>query len=52
MADEGFVEVADRNVKEFDIVPLFYDANDVPPEIINRENLFIALIRAHDASGI
>ena len=52
MADETFVEVAERNVKEFDIVPLFYDANEVPPEIINRENMYIGLIRAHDSSGI
>lgn len=52
MADETFVSVAERNVKEFNIVPLFYDANDVPPEKINRENMFIALVRAHDSSGI
>ena len=52
MADETFVAVAERNIREFDIVPLFYDANDVPPEIINRENMYIGLIRAHDSSGI
>lgn len=52
MADETFISVAERNVAEFDVVPLFYDANEVPPELINRDNMFIALIRAHDSSGI
>lgn len=47
-----FVNVAKRNIKEHDIVPLFYDANEVPPEIISRESIYIGLIRAHDSSGI
>lgn len=35
-----------------DVVPLFYDANKAPPEIITRETLFNGLKRAHDYSGI
>ena len=52
VVNEIFVAVAERNIAEHDIVPLFYDANEVPPEIISRENIFIGLVRAHDSSGI
>lgn len=50
--DPTLISVAKRNIKEHDIVPLFYDANDVPPEQITQENLYIGLVRAHNASGI
>ena len=46
------VSAAERNLKQLDIVPLFYDANKAPPEIISWETLFIGLKRAHDYSGI
>ena len=46
------ISVAERNLKNHDIVPLYYAANDAPKEIVNRENIYIGLKRAHDCSGI
>ena len=51
VADPLFVEVAERNIKRFDVVPLFYDANKADPEIIDNEAMFRALKRAHDYSA-
>jgi len=47
-----FVEVAERNIKKFDIVPLFYDAEMAIAEPISNESLFKGLKRAHDYSNI
>jgi hypothetical protein len=52
VANKTIIAVAKRNIEEHHIVPLFYDANEVPPELINRETLFRGLVRAHDSSGI
>ena len=46
-----FVEIADRNIKEFDVVPLFYDANKAPYEEVTQEAMYKALKRAHDYSA-
>ena len=46
-----FVEIAERNIKEFDVVPLFYDAEKAPADIITKESMFQALKRAHDYSA-
>ena len=47
-----FVEIAERNIKEFDIVPLFYDAEKANAEPISYESLFNGLKRAHEYSDI
>ena len=52
VVDPLIVEIADRNVKRYDVVPLFYDANKADPEIISKEGQFHGLKRAHDCSGI
>jgi len=52
IVDPLFVEVAERNVKEFDIVPLFYDAEKAKAEPISNESLFEGLKRAHEYSNI
>ena len=52
VVDPILISVAERNLKEFDVVPLFYDANKAHPEIINREAIFKAIKQAHDCSGI
>ena len=52
MTEEPIVSAAERNLEQLDIVPLFYDANKAPPEIISWETLYIGLKRAHDYSGI
>lgn len=46
------VEIAERNIKKYDVVPLFYDANKAAPETISKEGQFHGLKRAHDCSGI
>ena len=47
-----FVEIAERNVKKFDVVPLFYDAEKAKAEPISNESLFNGLKRAHEYSNI
>ncbi|MBP5423896.1 MAG: hypothetical protein J6Y78_15800 [Paludibacteraceae bacterium] len=46
-----FVEIAERNIKKYDVVPLFYDAEKAPADMINNESMFNALKRAHDYSA-
>ena len=52
IADPVIVTVAERNIKEFDVVPLYYDANKASPEIISNAALYHGLIRAHKFSNI
>ena len=52
VVDPVLVRVAERNVKEFDVIPLFYDANKAPPEKITKESLYKGLKRAHEYSDI
>lgn len=47
-----FVKVAERNVKEYDIVPLFYEAEKAKAEPITNESLYRGLLRAHEYSNI
>lgn len=51
VADPLFVKVAERNVQKYDVVPLFYDADTAPAEIVTLESMFTALRRAHDYSA-
>lgn len=51
VADPLFVSIAERNVKKYDVVPLFYDADKAPAEIVTKETMFNALKRAHDYSA-
>ena len=51
VADPLFVEIAERNVKKYDVVPLFYDADKAPAETINYKTMFHALKRAHEYSA-
>ena len=46
------VKVAERNLKEFDVIPLFYDANKAPAEQLSKRTLFEGLKRAHQFSNI
>lgn len=46
-----FVEVAERNVQKFDIIPLFYDADKADPEELNNMTIFNGLKRAHEFSN-
>ena len=52
VVDSLFVDIAERNVKTFDIVPLFYDAEKAHAEPITKESLYEGLKRAHEYSNI
>ena len=52
VTEPSIISAAKRNMKEMDIVPLFYDANKAPPEILTWETIYTGLKRAHDYSGI
>ena len=52
IVDPLFVEIAERNVKEFDIVPLFYEAEKAKAEPISNDSLYRGLLRAHEYSNI
>lgn len=52
IVDPLFVEVAQRNVQKYDIVPLFYDAEKANAEPITKESIFNGLKRAHEYSNI
>ena len=51
VAEPLFVEIAERNIKKYDVVPLFYDANKADPEIVNYYTMYNALKRAHNFSA-
>ena len=46
------VECAEREIKQFDIVPLFYDAEKAPKSKVTQEEYFNGLKRAHEFSFI
>ena len=52
VVEEVIVNVAERNVQEFDVVPLFYDADKAPSELISKQSQFNGLKRAHEYSNI
>lgn len=52
VVDPTIIEVAERNLKEYDVIPLFYDAAKASPEQISKEALFKGLKRAHLYSNI
>ena len=52
VTDPSVLSAAKRNLEKLDVVPLFYDANFAPPEILSAEMMFVSLKRAHDSSGI
>lgn len=52
VSDRILIDNAKRNIQEYDIVPLFYDATKAASEQISLETLFHGVKRAHDYSGI
>ena len=52
VVDPTIVSVAERNLKEFDVIPLFYDATKAHAEQINKHTIFNGLKRAHEFSNI
>ena len=51
VADPLFVSIAERNIKKYDVIPLFYDADTADAEKISFEAMYRALKRAHDFSA-
>lgn len=52
ICEKVLINAALRNMKEFDVQTLFYDAGKANAEIITRESLYEGVKRAHDYSGI
>ena len=52
VVDPIIIQVAKRNIKQYDIIPLFYDANKAAPEMVSKESQFHGLMRAHEYSNI
>ena len=52
VSEPVIIAAAERNIKKFDIVPLFYDPNKAAAEQISRESQFNGLKRAHQFSNI
>ena len=44
--------MAERNIKKFDIVPLYYEMKKAKPSEITNENLYDGLIRAFTGGNI
>lgn len=52
IVDPLFVDIAERNVKAFDIVPLFYEAEKANAVPLSNETIYEGLKRAHEYSNI
>lgn len=52
VVDPTIVNVAERNIKKYDVIPLFYDANKAEPEMMSKSAQFHGLKRAHEFSNI
>lgn len=52
VADETLINIAERNVKKYDIVPLYYDMKKAEPSFITDENIYNSLVRAFTGGNI
>lgn len=52
VADETIIDVAERNIKKFDIVPLYYNMRKAQPSILNNQNIYNGLSEAFTGSNI
>ena len=46
------VEIAERNIEKYDVIPLYYDAAKADSEALTKESIFNGLKRAHKFSNI
>lgn len=49
--DKKLIEVAERNMRNDNIVPLYYEMEKAEPQIINNDNIFNSLKAAFDTNG-
>ena len=52
VADEYFIEIVDRNMKNYNAVPLYYEMKKAKPEILNPENIWHGLNAAFSGANI
>ena len=52
VADKTIIDVAKRNIKKFDIVPLYYDMKKAEPVILNNESIYHGLNAAFVGGNI
>lgn len=51
-ADENIIAAAERTIRQYDIVPLYYLGLKAKPEIITKEVLAKTIIRSQEGSNI
>lgn len=52
VANETIINAAERIIKKYNIVPLYYEMSKAPASIINNEELFQGLILAYTGGNI
>lgn len=52
VSDNTIIDVAERNIKKFDIVPLYYNMAKAKPTILNSENIYHGLNAAFTGGNI
>ena len=52
VADKTIIDVAERNIKEFDIVPLYYNMAKAKPIELNNQNIYAGLNAAFTGGNI
>lgn len=52
VADETIIKVAERNIKKFDIVPLYYNMKKAPSIILNSQSIYEGLCNAFTGGNI
>ena len=50
--DETLVQVAERNIKKYNVVPLYYNMKKANATIINNDNIYEGLVRAFTGGNI
>jgi len=51
-ADKTLIEVAERNIKKRDVVPLFYNMRKAEAQQINNESIYTGLVTAYTGGNI
>lgn len=52
VADKNFVDIAERNIKNDNILPLYYDMKKARPMTLNKDNIYSGLTAAYSGGNI
>lgn len=52
VSDKTIINVAERNIEKYNIVPLYYEMKIAKPSVLNNENIYNGLIRAFTGGNI